>query len=163
MLERLAADVRRQLAFELEYFPWGSRVLPASTAACWPTTRSSDSRRFDAIYFGAVGWPSVPDHITLWGLRLAICQGFDQWANMRPVRFCQGVPSRLRRRATRRLDWVVVRENSEGEYAGIGGRNLAARGPGTRSRSRPRCSPRRAASGSCASPSSSPARVRAAR
>src|ERR671919_1039115 len=84
---------------------------------------------FDAIYFGAVGWPGVPDHVSLWGLRLAICQGFDQYACVRPVRLLPGVPSPLRDATPERIDWVVVRENSEGEYAGIGGRNLAARGP----------------------------------
>ena len=85
---------------------------------------------FDAIYFGAVGWPGVPDHVSLWGLRLAICQGFDQWANVRPVRFLPGVRSPLRKADDTQLDWVVVRENSEGEYAGLGGRNLSSRGPG---------------------------------
>jgi tartrate dehydrogenase/decarboxylase/D-malate dehydrogenase len=87
-------------------------------------------RDFDAIYFGAVGWPTVPDHVSLWGLRLRICQSFDQWANVRPVRFHPGVVSPLRKADDTELDWVVVRENSEGEYAGFGGRNLAGRGPG---------------------------------
>src|SRR3984885_3858616 len=87
-------------------------------------------RAFDAIYFGAVGWPSVPDHVSLWGLRLAICQNFDQWANVRPVRFLPGVRSPLRKADDTELDWVVVRENSEGEYTGMGGRNFAGRGPG---------------------------------
>jgi tartrate dehydrogenase/decarboxylase/D-malate dehydrogenase len=77
-----------------------------------------------------VGWPGVPDHVSLWGLRLAICQGFDQYANIRPVRLLPGVPSPLRNATAETMDWVVVRENTEGEYAGIGGRNLAARGPG---------------------------------
>jgi tartrate dehydrogenase/decarboxylase/D-malate dehydrogenase len=87
-------------------------------------------KEFDAIYFGAVGWPGVPDHISLWGLRLAICQGFDQYANVRPVRLLPGVPAPLRNATAETMDWVVVRENTEGEYAGIGGRNLAGRGPG---------------------------------
>ena len=87
-------------------------------------------KRYDAIYFGAVGWPTVPDHITLWGLRLNITQNFDQWANVRPVHFHPGVVSPLRKADDTHLDWVVVRENSEGEYAGLGGRNLSARGPG---------------------------------
>ncbi|WP_405670978.1 isocitrate/isopropylmalate family dehydrogenase [Streptomyces canus] len=85
---------------------------------------------FDAIYFGAVGWPTVPDHVSLWGLRLKICQNFDQWANVRPVHFLPGVQSPLRKADDTELDWVVVRENSEGEYAGLGGRNLSARGHG---------------------------------
>jgi tartrate dehydrogenase/decarboxylase/D-malate dehydrogenase len=87
-------------------------------------------RAFDAIYFGAVGWPGVPDHVSLWGLRLAICQGFDQYVNIRPVRLLPNVPSPLKNGTPENLDWVVVRENTEGEYAGIGGRNLASRGPG---------------------------------
>jgi tartrate dehydrogenase/decarboxylase/D-malate dehydrogenase len=87
-------------------------------------------RDVDAIYFGAVGWPGVPDHVSLWGLRLAICQGFDQYANIRPVRLLQGVASPLRYATAETMDWVVVRENTEGEYAGIGGRNLSARGAG---------------------------------
>jgi isocitrate/isopropylmalate dehydrogenase len=72
----------------------------------------------------------VPDQVTLWGLRLNITQNFDQWANVRPVHFHPGVVSPLRKADDTHLDWVVVRENSEGEYAGLGGRNLSARGPG---------------------------------
>jgi tartrate dehydrogenase/decarboxylase/D-malate dehydrogenase len=87
-------------------------------------------RAYDAIYFGAVGWKTVPDHVSLWGLRLAICQGLDQWANIRPVRFLPGVPTPLRSTDNADLDWLVVRENSEGEYAGLGGRNLSGRGRG---------------------------------
>jgi tartrate dehydrogenase/decarboxylase / D-malate dehydrogenase len=85
---------------------------------------------FDAIYFGAVGSESVPDHVSLWGLRLNITQNFDQWANVRPVRFLPRVVSPLRASDRHDLEWVVVRENSEGEYAGLGGRNLSGRGPG---------------------------------
>ena len=77
---------------------------------------------YDAIYFGAVGHPSVPDHISLWGLRLNICQGFDQYANVRPARILPGITSPLRDRDTGDLDWVIIRENSEGEYSGVGGR-----------------------------------------
>ena len=76
----------------------------------------------DAIYFGAVGSPEVPDHISLWGLRLAICQPFDQYANVRPARVLPGITSPLRHVSGPELDWVIVRENSEGEYAGVGGR-----------------------------------------
>jgi tartrate dehydrogenase/decarboxylase/D-malate dehydrogenase len=79
-------------------------------------------KKFDAIYFGAVGAPDVPDHITLWGLRLPICQGFDQYANVRPTRILPGITSPLRHAGPGDLDWVIVRENSEGEYAGCGGR-----------------------------------------
>ena len=72
--------------------------------------------------FGSAGAPDVPDHITLWGLRLAICQPFDQYANVRPTRILPGITSPLRHVIGPELDWVIVRENSEGEYAGVGGR-----------------------------------------
>ena len=80
------------------------------------------SRAHDAILFGSAGAPDVPDHITLWGLRLAICQPFDQYANVRPTRILPGITSPLRNVHGKELDWVIVRENSEGEYAGVGGR-----------------------------------------
>jgi tartrate dehydrogenase/decarboxylase/D-malate dehydrogenase len=79
-------------------------------------------RNHDALLFGSAGAPDVPDHITLWGLRLAICQPFDQYANVRPTRILPGITSPLRRVSGPELDWVIVRENSEGEYAGVGGR-----------------------------------------
>lgn len=79
-------------------------------------------RGFDAILFGSAGHPDIPDHITLWGLRLKICQGLDQYANVRPSRLLAGIESPLRGVGPDRLDWVIVRENSEGEYAGVGGR-----------------------------------------
>jgi tartrate dehydrogenase/decarboxylase/D-malate dehydrogenase len=78
---------------------------------------------FDAIYFGAVGWPTVPDAISLWQLRLAICQGFEQYANVRPAELFPGVKSPLADREPGEIDIVVVRENTEGEYAGLGGRS----------------------------------------
>jgi tartrate dehydrogenase/decarboxylase/D-malate dehydrogenase len=87
-----------------------------------PTDALATLKKFDAIYFGAVGAPDVPDHITLWGLRLAICQPFDQYANVRPTRVLPGITSPLRHVNGGELDWVIVRENSEGEYAGVGGR-----------------------------------------
>ncbi len=79
-------------------------------------------RDMDAILFGSAGDPDIPDHITLWGLRLKICQGFDQYANVRPTRILPGIDAPLKRCAPADLDWVIVRENSEGEYAGVGGR-----------------------------------------
>jgi tartrate dehydrogenase/decarboxylase / D-malate dehydrogenase len=115
--------------FEYEHFPWGCQHY-LNTGHMMPADGLDRLRSFDAIYFGAVGWPGVPDHISLWGLRLAICQGFDQYANIRPVRLLPNVPSPLKNAASERMDWVVVRENTEGEYAGIGGRNLFARGRG---------------------------------
>ncbi len=87
-----------------------------------PADGLAELKKFDAIYFGAVGAPDVPDHITLWGLRLPICQGFDQYANVRPTRILPGITSPLRDVGPGDLDWVIVRENSEGEYSGHGGR-----------------------------------------
>jgi tartrate dehydrogenase/decarboxylase / D-malate dehydrogenase len=84
-------------------------------------------RDFDAIYFGAVGWPTVPDHVSLWGLRLAICQGLDLWANVRPVTFLPGVRRNFGDASLEGHSWITVRENSEGEYAGVGGRNFSGR------------------------------------
>ena len=88
-----------------------------------PEDGTETLKSFDAIYFGAVGAPDVPDHVTLWGLRLAICQPFDQYANVRPTRILPGIESPLRGVTAADLDWVIVRENSEGEYAGQGGRS----------------------------------------
>jgi tartrate dehydrogenase/decarboxylase / D-malate dehydrogenase len=79
-------------------------------------------RSKDAILFGSAGDPKIPDHITLWGLRLKICQGFDQYANVRPTRILPGIETPLRNCKPSQLDWVIVRENSEGEYSGVGGR-----------------------------------------
>ena len=113
-------------ALEWQDFPWGTDYYQQH-GEMMPADGLDQLRDFDAIYFGAVGWPGVPDHITLWGLRLAICQGFDQWANIRPVTFHPGVPSPIVNAHERGLNWVVVRENSEGEYSGFGGRNFAGR------------------------------------
>ncbi|MFG2732421.1 tartrate dehydrogenase [Streptomyces canus] len=116
-------------AFAWEEFPWGCDFYER-TGRMIDDDGLERLKDFDAIYFGAVGWPTVPDHVSLWGLRLKICQNFDQWANVRPVHFLPGVQSPLRKADDTELDWVVVRENSEGEYAGLGGRNLSARGRG---------------------------------
>jgi tartrate dehydrogenase/decarboxylase/D-malate dehydrogenase len=122
-------DSLSESRFEYEHFPWGCQYY-LQTGRMMDEDGLDRLGNFDAIYFGAVGWPGVPDHVSLWGLRLAICQGFDQYANIRPVRLLPGVPSPLKNATADTMDWVVVRENTEGEYAGIGGRNLAARGAG---------------------------------
>ncbi len=106
----------------VETFPWGSDYYRA-TGRMLPEDGLDTLKNFDAIYFGAVGDPHIPDHITLWGLRLAVCQGFDQYANVRPTRILPGIASPLRNVSAGDLDWVIVRENSEGEYAGHGGRS----------------------------------------
>ncbi|UVF22125.1 tartrate dehydrogenase [Microvirga terrae] len=107
---------------EFETFDWGSDYYKTH-GVMMPENGRETLRRFDAIYFGAVGAPDVPDHVTLWGLRLAICQPFDQYANVRPTRILPGIEGPLRNVAAKDLDWVIVRENSEGEYAGQGGRS----------------------------------------
>ncbi|WP_313123805.1 tartrate dehydrogenase [Pseudescherichia sp.] len=110
-----------ELKFTIETFDWGSDYYKRH-GVMMPETGLQTLKKFDAIYFGAVGAPDVPDHITLWGLRLPICQGFDQYANVRPTKILPGVTSPLRNRGPGDLDWVIVRENSEGEYSGNGGR-----------------------------------------
>ena len=108
-------------ACDVTTYDWGSdyykkhgRMMPDDGLECL--------KSHDAIFFGAVGAPDVPDHITLWGLRLPICQGFDQYANVRPTRILPGISAPLKDKGPGDLDWVIVRENSEGEYAGHGGR-----------------------------------------
>jgi tartrate dehydrogenase/decarboxylase / D-malate dehydrogenase len=122
-LEVLVALAEREGRFEWTFdrFDWGSDYYRA-TGLMMPPDGLDQIRSSDAIYFGAVGSPDVPDHISLWGLRLAICQPFDQYANVRPVRVLPGIVSPLRAVSGPELDWVIVRENSEGEYAGAGGR-----------------------------------------
>jgi tartrate dehydrogenase/decarboxylase / D-malate dehydrogenase len=109
------------LELEVESFDWGSAFYRAH-GRMMPADGLDQLKPFDAIYFGAVGAPDIPDDVTLWGLRLAICQGFDQYANVRPARLLPGVTGPLRNVGAGDLDWIVVRENSEGEYAGAGGR-----------------------------------------
>jgi tartrate dehydrogenase/decarboxylase/D-malate dehydrogenase len=106
---------------EVQHFDWGSDYY-RKHGVMMPEGGADQLRKFDAIYFGAVGAPDIPDHITLWGLRLAICQPLDQYANVRPTRILPGITSPLRQVSGPELDWVIVRENSEGEYAGVGGR-----------------------------------------
>ncbi|NYT72969.1 tartrate dehydrogenase [Halomonas sp. QX-2] len=105
--------------FEFEDFDWSSQRY-LSQGEYIPEGGLEKLSKFDAIYFGAVGSQDVPDHVSLWELRLAICQGFDQYANVRPARVLPGVNSRLK--GAEEIDWVIVRENSEGEYSGNGGR-----------------------------------------
>jgi tartrate dehydrogenase/decarboxylase / D-malate dehydrogenase len=126
----VGAAATRSGAFRVRWteFPWGCDYYTRH-GQMMADDGLDQLRGFDAIYFGAVGWPTVPDHVSLWGLRLAICQGLDLWANVRPVTFLSGIRGPLRSELAGR-SWVVVRENSEGEYAGMGGRNLSARGLG---------------------------------
>ncbi len=129
VLDHVAEQSNGEFRFQWDEFDWGSEYY-ARTGRMMAEDGLDTLKDYDAIYFGAVGWRNVPDHISLWGLRLNITQNFDQWANIRPVTFLPGITSPLRKADDTELDWVVVRENSEGEYAGLGGRNLSGRGPG---------------------------------
>jgi tartrate dehydrogenase/decarboxylase/D-malate dehydrogenase len=116
-LQKRVGDIE----LNIKTFDWGSDYYRRH-GAMMPSDSLAQLKPFDAIYFGAVGAPDVPDHVTLWGLRLPICQGFDQYANVRPTKILPGITSPLRHVGIGDLDWVIVRENSEGEYAGSGGR-----------------------------------------
>jgi tartrate dehydrogenase/decarboxylase/D-malate dehydrogenase len=109
------------LPLDLEWIelPWGTEHFHAH-GTMMPPDALEIARQHDAILLGAVGHPSVPDHITLWGLLLPLRQGLDLYANIRPARLLDGVPSRLEGRPP--VDMLFVRENTEGEYAGVGGR-----------------------------------------
>ncbi|RIA56138.1 tartrate dehydrogenase [Dichotomicrobium thermohalophilum] len=120
-LEVLKTAAARDGGFTLdvETFPWGTDYY-LEHGRMMPEDALETLKPFDAIYFGSAGDPRVPDHVSLWGLRLAICQPFDQYANVRPARLLPGIEGPLR--GVTDLDWVIVRENTEGEYAGAGGR-----------------------------------------
>jgi tartrate dehydrogenase/decarboxylase/D-malate dehydrogenase len=109
------------LSLELVTLPWGSaywhehgRMMPAEGIEV--------ARGLDAILLGAVGDPAVPDHVSLWGLLFALRQQLDLWANVRPVKLLPGVPCPLAGRGPEDVDMLFVRENTEGEYSGVGGR-----------------------------------------
>ena len=123
-LEVLDVLAARDGGFSLviDHYDWGTDYYKRH-GVLMPADGLRQLRSADAIYFGAVGAPDVPDHVTLWGLRLPICQGFDQYANVRPTRILPGVKSPLAGVGPADLDWLIVRENSEGEYAGQGGRS----------------------------------------
>jgi tartrate dehydrogenase/decarboxylase/D-malate dehydrogenase len=122
-LEALAALAKREgtFAFNVDRFGWGGEYYKTH-GRMMPADGRDLIRHHDAILFGSAGHPEIPDHVTLWGLRLNICQPFDQYANVRPTRILPGIVSPLRNVKDKELDWVIVRENSEGEYAGVGGR-----------------------------------------
>ncbi len=108
-------------AFAFENFDWGGDYFRRH-GVMMPEDGLHALRDKDAILFGSAGDPHIPDHITLWGLRLKICQGLDQYANVRPTRILPGIESPLKRCQVEDLNWVIVRENTEGEYSGVGGR-----------------------------------------
>ncbi|HEU0166512.1 MAG TPA: tartrate dehydrogenase [Chloroflexota bacterium] len=109
--------------FELEYqeFPWSCQYY-LEHGRMAPPDFLDTLRGFDAIYLGAVGYPGVPDHVSLWELLLPIRKAFSQYVNLRPVRLLKGIQTPLANRGPNDIDFVCVRENTEGEYSGAGGR-----------------------------------------
>src|SRR3989454_5632412 len=116
-----AAGRRFGFEFEWEAFDWSCEVY-TRTGRMMPEDGLEQLGRFEAIYLGAVGFPGVPDHVSLWGLLIPIRRGFRQYINLRPVRLLKGVRSPLADRGPADIDMVIVRENNEGEYSEIGGR-----------------------------------------
>src|SRR5487761_1345507 len=106
---------------EFVEFPWGSDHYER-TGTMMPPDGLRTLAEFDAIYLGAIGWPSIPDHVTLWGLLLPIRKTFEQYVTLRPVRLLPGVAGPLAGRGPADIDMLFVRENTEGEYSGTGGR-----------------------------------------
>src|SRR3546814_9723714 len=120
LLQALAA-ADSSFAFEFENFDWRGAYY-RKHGVMMPENGLDALRDKDAILFGSAGYADIPDHITLWGLRLTICQGFDQYANVRTPRILPGIDAPLKRCSIDDLNWIIVRENSEGEYSGVGGR-----------------------------------------
>lgn len=118
------AGRRHAIAFQWTQFEWGcERYL--STGYMMPDDAISQLSAHDALYLGAIGFPGVPDHVSLWGLLLPIRRQFDQYVNLRPCRLLPGVESPLNARVHPQIDLVIVRENTEGEYSEVGGRMFA--------------------------------------
>lgn len=116
-----AADIQGELRFEFDMLPWSCEYY-LEHGHMMPEDGLQILRDHDAIVLGAVGFPTVPDHVSLWGLLLPIRRGFDQYVNLRPVRLLRGIQSPLAGVHAKDIDFVVVRENTEGEYSDMGGR-----------------------------------------
>ena len=117
-----AAAARHGVRFKWQEFPWSCDWYKAHGRMC-PEDAAETLRRFDAVYFGAVGNPAlVPDHVAVWGLLINFRRWFDLYVNLRPVRLFEGLPCPLAGRKPGDIDYVVVRENTEGEYGNVGGR-----------------------------------------
>jgi tartrate dehydrogenase/decarboxylase/D-malate dehydrogenase len=112
---------RFDLGYSWDTYDWSCQRF-AKTGAMMPADGLEQIAKHDAIYLGAVGWPGVPDHVSLWGLLIPIRRGFQQYVNLRPVRLFQGLKSPLVDRKPGEIDYLIVRENNEGEYSSIGGR-----------------------------------------
>jgi tartrate dehydrogenase/decarboxylase / D-malate dehydrogenase len=121
-----AAARRFDIALELAPIEWASCDWYARTGQMMPEDWKAQLQGMDALLFGAVGWPAaVPDHVSLWGSLLKFRREFDQYVNLRPVRLFDGVPCPLAGRKAGDIDFLIVRENTEGEYTSLGGRMWA--------------------------------------
>ncbi|MBV9623776.1 MAG: tartrate dehydrogenase [Acidobacteria bacterium] len=120
---RVLDRAARHFGFQLDWhsFDWNSEIY-LETGRMMPPDGLDQLRPCDAIYLGAVGHPHVPDHISLWGLLIPIRRAFRQYANVRPVRLLEGIETPLKNRRAGEIDFIIVRENNEGEYSNIGGR-----------------------------------------
>jgi len=117
-----AAAKRFDIALNFKHIEWASCDYYAAHGRMMPDDWKAQLEGMDAIYFGAVGWPAtVPDHISLWGSLIKFRREFDQYINLRPVRLFEGVPCPLTGRKPGEIDYLVVRENTEGEYTSLGG------------------------------------------
>jgi tartrate dehydrogenase/decarboxylase/D-malate dehydrogenase len=113
------AELDPKISFEFEYFPWGCEYY-LKHGMMMDADGLDKLLKFDAIYLGAVGFPGVPDHISLWELLLKIRKGFDQYVNLRPIKLLKGATCPIKNLTCEDINMLVVRENSEGEYAGAG-------------------------------------------
>jgi tartrate dehydrogenase/decarboxylase/D-malate dehydrogenase len=116
-----AAGRKQGFSLQWNQFPWSCEFYQ-KTGRMMPEDGLEQLRDHDAIFLGAVGFPPIPDHVSLWGLLIPIRRHFQQYANLRPVRLMPGIESPLRDRKTLDIDFLIVRENNEGEYSSIGGR-----------------------------------------
>ena len=116
-----ATAAKHHFIVDWQTFDWSCERY-TRTGQMMPDDGLDQLSSFDAIFLGAVGFPGVPDHVSLWGLLLPIRRGFQQYVNLRPVRLLSGVESPLRDRDAGSIDMMIVRENTEGEYSSIGGR-----------------------------------------
>src|ERR1700739_4618579 len=116
-----AAGKRFGMKFSFQHFEWSCETY-LKTGKMMPDDGLEQLRSFDAIFLGAVGYPGVPDHISLWGLLIPIRRGFEQYVNLRPVRLLKGIETPLKNFQPGQIDFCVVRENNEGEYSDVGGR-----------------------------------------
>src|SRR5438067_10215001 len=121
-----AAGKKFGLSYEMTHFDWSCEVY-AKTGRMMPEDGLEQLKKFDALFLGAVGYPGVPDHVSLWGLLIPIRRGFDQYVNLRPCKLLPGATTPLANRGPKDIDFYVVRENTEGEYSSVGGRMF----PGT--------------------------------